>query len=143
MKVFLGIVMLIIIAVVTKFVIPRFSTPPCAPPAGMECASLEHLRHIGREISATLPKDLSSEVRLMRVWARDSEVVYDVRLINYSSREIDRAKFEKGAFDHMRKEFCGDPKMKAFKAYGVVATFQATGNDGINVGTITVGLSDC
>ena len=55
MKLIMTIILSAVGIVAGRFIYHKFfAETPCNPPAGMECASLEHLRHVGREVSAEL-----------------------------------------------------------------------------------------
>jgi hypothetical protein len=142
----LGIIILTVVGLVAgKYIANKVFTPkdPNPPPPGVEYGSLEHLRIITKEISATLPKDIDSETRLTKVWARESELVYDVRLINHASKNIDRDKFLDEAGKHIRKAACAEPRMKLLWKHGIMVTYQVQGNDGFGIGMISVGGRDC
>ena len=81
MKTFGFIVMTLVALAAGKYISNKFFQPkdPNPPPPGVEYASLEHLRIISKEISATLPRDIDSETRAMKVWARESEMEVQAR----------------------------------------------------------------
>ncbi len=144
MKMILSLIVFAAIGFASKFVYQKyFVGEACKPPAGMECGSLQHLRHVSREVSQGLPVHIDTDVKLNRVWARESEIVYDAQLVNYKSSQIDREKFETAFFVELRKFFCKSREGRMFRKHGITATFQVTGKDGFNIGTVSVGSADC
>lgn len=114
-----------------------------APPPGVEAGSPEHLRHAAEKINTLLPKDVDSDTRLTRVYARDREFVYEMELTNYSSRELDSSQFLAQAQPFVRSQACGHRGMKGFWKHGITATYRYLGNDRVAIGTVSVSPRDC
>lgn len=113
------------------------------PPSGVEAGSPEHLRHAAEKINARLPKKMDSDTRLTRVYAREREFIYEMELINYSSRDLDSSQFLAQATPFVRSQACGNRGMKGFWKHGITATYQYLGNDRVAIGTVSVTPGDC
>lgn len=143
MKTFAYLLILAAVSFGAKLGYRHFTAVKCEPPPGIECGSLAHLRHLAREESARLPRQIDAETRLNRIWAREGEIVYDAQLVNYGVQDIDQPKFEREAHLRMRDEFCRSREARLFRQHQLVATFQVTGRDGFNIATISLSPADC
>jgi hypothetical protein len=112
-------------------------------PPGVVEGSPEHLRHVADEINASLPKNVDSDTRLTRVTAQGREFIYEIELVNLSSRGVDGDAFIAEAGPLLRRQLCGTPAMTVFGKHGITATFQVSGNDRVVIGRIPVSSGDC
>jgi hypothetical protein len=140
----LGILIVIVVAAV--FAYPRFFKPkdPHPPPPGVAAGSREHLKHIARQIKTELPKQVDSELTATDIFAREGEMVYTYRLVNYGARDLDGEKFRELVHGDLKKRICRERDIKAmWKHHDITFSFQFIGKDGFSLGYLSVSRNDC
>ena len=144
---FIGLILLLIVgAVVSKLVVPKFMNEPdpFPPPPGEEVGSRAHLRTIANHVKKELPKKVNSEVTATDIYARHGEMVYTYKLVNYGARDLNGDKFREYAQTELRKEICKDRDIKRmWKHHDIALSFQFIGNDGFSLGMLSVSRGDC
>lgn len=141
-----ALIVLIVLAAVGAFAYPRFFKPkdPYPPPPGVAVGSREHLKDIASRIKAQLPKQVDEELTATDIFAREGEMVYTYKLVNYSSREIDGAKFRDLVQTDLRRRICREREIKAmWKHHDLTFSFQFIAKDGFSLGYLSVNRADC
>ena len=146
MKVLGSLVMFVLIAVAVKVIYPKVfaEKEKYPPPPGVAQGSREHLKHIAHQMKAELPRQLDSETLFTDVYAREGEMVYTGKLVNYRAQDLDGPKFREFAQSHLKKKICADPDVKRlWKKHDITFSYQFIGKDGFSLGMLSVGPSDC
>lgn len=137
---------LVVIVAAGIFAYSRFSRPkdPYPPPPGVAVGSRDHLKDIARQLKAQLPKQVDDEITATDIFAREGEMVYTYKLVNYTSRQIDAGKFQELARTDLRKRICRERDIKAmWKHHDITFSFQFIAKDGFSLGYLSVGRTDC
>ncbi len=126
-----------------KLIYQKVFAPQSDVPPGVAVGSREHLTGVAAKINATLPKDIDPDTRLVKVRAREKEIIYEYELVRYSSQQIDFQAFVRVVGDAVRRQACASPGMKGFWKHDIVATYSYTANDQFGLGSISVSKADC
>ena len=141
-----ALVVLVIIIAAGAFAYPRVfkEKDPYPPPPGAAAGSREHLKDIARQLKAGLPKQIDSELTATDIFAREGEMVYTYRLVNYSSQELDAGKFKELVHNDLRKRICKARDIKRmWRHHDITFSFQFIAKDGFSLGYLSVGQGDC
>ena len=141
-----ALVILIIVVAGGMYAYPRVfqSKDPYPPPAGVTEGSREHLKFIAGELKKELPRKIDNELTATDIFARSGEMVYTYKLVNYSSAEIDARKFQELARTDLRGRVCKDRDIKRmWKHHDITLSFQFIASDGLSLGYLSVGPTDC
>jgi hypothetical protein len=125
---------------------PRYfdTKDPYPPPPGVAEGSREHLKDIARQMKASFPKRIDSEITATDVFARTGEMVYTYQLTNLSSKEVDPKKFQELLHSDIRRRICGERDIKRiWKHHDITFSYQFIGSDGFSLGYMSVGPGDC
>jgi hypothetical protein len=143
MKVLIALVIVVALGV---YAYPRMfkEKDPYPPPPGVAEGSKEHLKDIARQIKATFPRKIDSELTATDIFAREGEMVYTYRLENYSSRQVDAKKFQDLVHSELRKRICKEKELaRMWKHHDITLSFQFIAKDGFSLGYLSVGRTDC
>ena len=144
---FLGsLIVFVVVAFAVKAVYPKLfaEKEKYPPPPGVAAGSKEHLKHIAAQMKAQLPRQLDSETLFTDVYAREGEMVYTGKLVNYRAQDLDGGKFRDFAQGHLKKKICADRDVKRlWQKHDITFSYQFIGKDGFSLGMLSVGPSDC
>ncbi len=74
--------------------------------------SQERLSRIAAEINRSVPVMIDKETELTVVEGHEAMLIYKYRLVPYSVRQLDHAKFAAGAKQRVAQEACNQPEMR-------------------------------
>jgi len=141
-----ALVIIIIVIAAGVYAYPRVfkEKDPYPPAPGVAEGSREHLKDIARQLKAGLPKQIDSELTATDIFAREGEMVYTYRLVNYSSKQLDGNKFKELVHSDLRKRICRERDIKRmWKHHDITFSFQFIAKDGFSLGYLSVGRTDC
>ena len=141
-----ALIIIVLVVAAGVYAYPRVfpEKDPYPPPPGVAEGSREHLKFIAGELKKELPKKVDNELTATDVYARAGEMVYTYRLVNYSSAEINANKFQQMAQADLRKRVCKDRDVKRmWKHHDITLSFQFIASDGLSLGYLSVGPTDC
>jgi hypothetical protein len=112
------------------WVLPDYFREPEEP------RSKEYLSKVAAEINRSVPVMIDQETELM--------LIYNYRLVSYSSAQLDANKFAAGAKQRVAQAACSRPETRDdFLKKGVTLRYSYFDKDKQHIATIDVAPSDC
>lgn len=109
-----------------------------------EPGSKEHLSKVAAEINRSVPVMIDQETELLPVEGADGMLIYNYRLVSYSSAQLDAKKFAAGAKERVGQAACSRPETRDdFLKKGVTLRYSYFDKDKQHIATIDVAPSDC
>lgn len=109
-----------------------------------EPGSKEYLSKVAAEINRSVPVMIDQETELLPVQGADGMLIYNYRLVSYSSAQLDAKKFAAGAKQRVAQSACSRPETRDdFLKKGVTLRYAYFDKDKQHIATIDVTPSDC
>ena len=106
--------------------------------------SQEYLSKIALEINRSVPVMIDQETELMPVTGAPGMLIYNYRLVNYSSSQVDRKKIAAGAKQRVTQGAYGHPETRdEFLKKGVTLRYSYFDKDKQPIATVDVTPADC
>jgi hypothetical protein len=120
------------------WVLPDYFSEPEEP------RSKEYLSKVAAEINRSVPVMIDQETELLPVQGADGMLIYNYRLVSYSSAQLDANKFAAGAKQRVAQSACSRPETRDdFLKRGVTLRYSYFDKDKQHIATIDVTPSDC
>jgi hypothetical protein len=120
------------------WVLPDYLSEPEEP------GSKEYLSKVAAEINRSVPVMIDQETELLPVQGADGMLIYNYRLVSYSSAQLDAKKFAAGAKQRVAQSACSRPETRDdFLKKGVTLRYAYFDKDKQHIATIDVAPSDC
>jgi hypothetical protein len=106
--------------------------------------SQEHLNRVAAEINRSVPVMIDQETELLPVVGAPGMLIYNYRLVSYSARQLDAAKFAAGAKQRVTEGACNRPETRdAFLKKGVTLRYAYYDKDKQPIAAVDVTPADC
>jgi hypothetical protein len=120
------------------WVLPDYFREPEEP------RSKEYLSKVAAEINRSVPVMIDQETELLPVQGADGMLIYNYRLVSYSSAQLDANKFAAGAKQRVAQAACSRPETRDdFLKKGVTLRYSYFDKDKQHIATIDVAPFDC
>jgi hypothetical protein len=106
--------------------------------------SQERLGRIAAEINRSVPVMIDKETELTVVEGHEAMLIYKYRLVPYSVKQLDHAKFAAGAKQKVAQGACNQPDMRDdYLKKGVTLRYSYFDRDKQHIATVDVTPADC
>ena len=106
--------------------------------------SQEFLSKIAAEINRSIPVMIDQETELMPAVGEPGMLIYNYRLVSYSTTQVDHNKFAAGAKERLKEGACNRPETRDnFLKKGVTLRYSYFDKDKQHIATIDVTPADC
>ncbi|HSE85947.1 MAG TPA: hypothetical protein VLJ79_06995 [Candidatus Binatia bacterium] len=106
--------------------------------------SQEFLGKMAAEINRSVPVMIDQETELMPAVGAPGMLIYNYRLVNVSSVQVDHNKFATGAKERLKQGVCNRPETRDdFLKKGVTLRYSYFDKDKQHIATIDVAPADC
>ncbi len=106
--------------------------------------SQERLSRIAAEINRSVPAMIDKETELTVVEGHEGMLIYKYRLVPYSVKQFDHAKFAAGAKQKVAQGACNLPEMRDdYLKKGVTLRYSYFDKDRQHIATVDVTPADC
>jgi len=106
--------------------------------------SRERLGRIAAEINRSVPVMIDKETELTVVEGHEGMLIYKYRLVPYSVKQLDHAKFAAGAKQKVAQGACNQPEMRGdYLKKGVTLRYSYFDKDKLHIATVDVTPADC
>jgi hypothetical protein len=120
------------------WVLPGYFSEPEEP------RSREYLSKVAAEINRSVPVMIDQETELLPVQGADGVLIYNYRLVSYSTAQLDANKFAAGAKQRIAQSACSRPETRDdFLKKGVTLRYSYFDKDKQPIATIDVTPADC
>jgi hypothetical protein len=104
----------------------------------------EVLNEVAAEINRSVPVMIDRETELLPAVAADGMLIYNYRLINFSTAQLDHAKFAAAATQQVTQGACNAPETRdGLLKKGVTLRYAYHDKDKQPIATVDVKPSDC
>jgi hypothetical protein len=111
---------------------------------GSDPRSQEFLSKIAAEINRSGPVMIDQETELMPAVGTQGMLIYNYRLVSYSTTQVDHNKFAAGAKERLKQGVCNRPETRDdFLKKGVTLRYSYFDKDKQHIATVDVTPSDC
>ena len=109
-----------------------------------EPRSQEFLGKIAGEINRSIPVMIDQETELMPAIGAPGMLIYNYRLVNVSTAQVDHNKFAAGAKERLKEGACNRPETRDnFLRKGVTLRYSYFDKDKQHIATVDVTPADC
>ena len=106
--------------------------------------SVEFLGSVAAEINRSLPTMIDKETELLPAGSATGMLIYNYRLLSYSAKQLDPAKFAAGAKQRVSQGACNRPETRdEFLENGVTLRYSYFDKDHQHIATIDITRADC
>ena len=112
----------------------------CAP----DLSSKDTLQKVADQLNKDLPKKIDAETELTRTEAQQALLIYNYRLVNVESGQIEASKIDTEVKPKITKTACAEPSIKdTFFKNHVTLRYTYHDKDGGMIGSVDVKPADC
>jgi hypothetical protein len=106
--------------------------------------SVEHLTQVASEINRSVPVMIDQETELLPAQGAEAMLIYNYRLVSYSTAQINPEKFAAGVREKVTQSACNRPETsEAFLKRGVTLRYSYFDKNKLHIATVDVKPADC